>query len=54
MRRSRLSPRYTAITHKLDTIYTLIIFDELVDVTMIHPLRYDREPVPFQIRTDKR
>lgn len=45
---------YSAITHKLDAIDSLVILYEVVDVTIVHPLRNDREYVPFQVHTDKR
>jgi len=41
------------VTYKFGTIDLLIIPDELVDITVVHPLGHNREPVPFQIHTDK-
>ena len=46
--------RYDTIAHELDTIDPFILLHELDDITVIHPFRHHREPVPFQIHTDER
>jgi len=42
------------MTHKLDSIDSVISFHELIDVTLVHPLGYHRKPVLFQIHTEQR
>ena len=41
------------VTHELDTINPFVIFDELVDIPVIHPFGYHRESVMLQDHTDK-
>ena len=43
-----------AITHELEMISSFMSPYELIDVTVIHPLRYHRKSALFQINTNKR
>ena len=40
------------VTHQLGTINFPVSFCELVDIALIHPLGYYREPVFFYIHTE--
>ena len=37
------SVEMNVVTHELDSIHLSVVLDELVDVTIIHPLRHQRK-----------
>lgn len=44
----------TTITHELDAINSAMIVDEIIDIAVVHPFGYYREPMTLQIHPDKR